>query len=360
MCNAYKKNGVMTMEKIIYENKKIPGIFYAFTNKGVELPVLDITHPLFIESINEEKLNNMLKEIEKKGDERAESFNKMPSFLKNFLAKRSYIMAGFLLKDTNDTFLSGMSTLMMKLGPGLIGSGRKKFFDRLGSKSFGAVTLRMRVRDMCKLQTEILLHQLTNSKGNNLCFINIAGGTASDSINTLINIIKKDPSLLKGRKIEINVLDVDKFGPNFANSCIESLKTNGGYFRDLNIIFRHIEYNWNSTNQLSELLSNREDWLKICSSEGGLFEYALDEEIVQNLNTFYSCAQNDMRIVGSLIRDINTVDPGILATMKITKIKARLLGVDGLKNIIEKTKWIIDRVIEDNLRYIVFSLKKNL
>ncbi len=346
------------MEKKIYEKKKIPGVFYAFTDNGIELPVLDVTHPLFIESINEEKLNNMLKEIVKKGDERAENFNKMPFFIKNFLAKRSYIMAGFLLKDTDDTFLSGMSTLMMKLGPGLIGRGRKKFFDRLGSKSFGAVALRMRIRDMCKLQTEILIHQLIKSKRNNLCCINIAGGTAGDSINTLINIYKKDPSLLKERNIEINVLDVDKFGPNFANSCVESLKTYGGYFHDLNISFKYINYNWNNTAQLAQLLSDRKDWLKICSSEGGLFEYASDEEIVQNLNTLYNSAQNDMKIVGSLIRDINTVDPGILAAMKITKIKARLLGLDGLKNILEKTKWIIDSVIEDNLRYVVFSLKK--
>ena len=348
------------MEKKIYEKKKIPGVFYAFTDNGIELPVLDITHPLFIESINEEKLNNMLKEIEKKGDERAESFNKMPSFIKNFLANRSYIMAGFLLKDTDDTFLSGMSTLMMKLGPGLIGKGRKKFFDRLGSKSFGAVTLRMRVRDMCKLQTEILVHQLIKAKGNNLCFINIAGGTAGDSINTLINIHKKDPSLLRDRNIEINVLDVDKFSPNFANSCVESLKTYGGYFHNLNISFRYIYYNWNNTAQLTELLSEREDWLKICSSEGGLFEYASDEEITENLHTLYLCAEDNMKIIGSLIRDINTVDPGILASMKITKIKARLLGLNGLKKILEKTNWIIDDVIEDNLRYVVFSLKKSL
>ncbi len=300
----------------------------------------------------------MLKEIEKKGDERAESFNKMPAFFKNFLAKRSYIMAGLMLKDTDDTFLSGMSTLMMKLGHGLIGSGRNFFFDRLGSKSFGAVTLRMRVRDICKLQSETLVPQLMKTQGKNLCFVNIAGGTASDSINTLITIQEKDPSLLKDRKIEINVLDVDTFGPGFAYRCIESLKAHGGYFHDLNISFKYINYNWNNPTKLTELLLDRKEWLKICSSEGGLFEYGTDEEIIQNLNTLYDNSQDDMKIVGSLIRDINTVDPGILAAMKITNIKARLLGKDGLKNTLEKTKWIIDSVMEDNPRYVIFSLKK--
>ena len=77
------------MRNNIFEKKKIPGVFYALTENGMELPVLDITHPLFIESINEEKLKVMLKEIEKKGDERAESFNKMPSFLKNSTSSAS-------------------------------------------------------------------------------------------------------------------------------------------------------------------------------------------------------------------------------------------------------------------------------
>lgn len=346
------------MKNKVVEKKKIPGLFYAFTDHGIELPVLDVTHPLFNQSINEEKLHKMLREIEKKGDQRADDFNKIPVSIKNFLAKRSYIMAGFLLKDNEDTFLSGMSTLMMKLGPGLIGKGRKKFFDRLGSKSFGAVTLRMRVRDTSKLQAEILRDQIIDAKEKNICLINIAGGTAGDSINTLIILHKEDPSILRNKNIMINILDVDSSGPGFASRCIESLKNPGGHFHDLNISFRYINYNWKNPQQLKELLSEREEWLKICSSEGGLFEYANDDEIVQNLNALYDCKQANMRIVGSLIRDIKSVDPGVHATLKITKIETRLLGVDGLKKILEKTKWTIDRVLENNLRYIVFSLMK--
>jgi hypothetical protein len=89
------------------------------------------------------------------------------------MAKRSYIMAGFILKDTEDTFLSGMSTLMMKFGPGLIGKGRRKFFDRLGSKAFGAILLRMRVRDICKLHTDILETQLMKEKDKNNYQMNV-------------------------------------------------------------------------------------------------------------------------------------------------------------------------------------------
>lgn len=346
------------MEKRIFEKNKIAGLTYAFTENGIELPVLDVTHPLFLKSINEESLSKMLKEIEQKGEERAESFNKIPAFIKDFMAKRSYIMAGFMLKDSDDTFLSGMSTLMMKFGPGLIGKGRRKFFDRLGSKAFGAVLLRMRVRDICKLQTDILISQLKNEKEKNLCFINIAGGAACDSINTLITLYKNDQSLLSNREIEINVFDIDRFGPIFAKNCVESLKSTGNYFSDLNISLNHIFYNWNDTSVLDEFLRKRKNWLKISSSEGGLFEYASDEDIIRNLNVLYENSQNDMKIIGSLIHDVNTVDPGIRASMKLTNIRARLLGVTGLENILKKTAWTIENLMENNPRYLTFTLGK--
>ena len=346
------------MEKKTFEKNKITGLSYAFTENGIELPVLDITHPLFLESINEENLDKMLNEIKQKGEERAESFNKIPTFIKNFMAKRSYIMAGFMLKDTEDTFLSGMSTLMMKFGPGLIGKGRRKFFDRLGSKAFGAILLRMRVRDICLLHTNILETQLKKEKGENLCFINIAGGAACDSINALITVYKKDPSLLRNREIEINVFDIDRFGPTFAKNCVESLKSTGNYFSGLNISLNYLYYNWNDTTALRDLLLRRKEWLIIASSEGGLFEYASDEDIIRNLNILYDNTQKDMKIVGSAIRDVNTVDPGILASMKLTNIKARLLGVEGLKETIKKTAWIIENIMENNPRYLTFTLGK--
>ena len=38
---------------------KISGISYAFTNDGIELPVLDITHPLFISTIDEDAFKKL-------------------------------------------------------------------------------------------------------------------------------------------------------------------------------------------------------------------------------------------------------------------------------------------------------------
>ena len=71
------------------------------------------------------------------------------------------------------------------------------------------------------------------------------------TINTLILIQKKEPLLLKGRKIEINILDIDTYGPSFAEQRIETLKGSNAYFQGLDISFRYIQYNWNDACQFS-------------------------------------------------------------------------------------------------------------
>ena len=342
-----------------YEKRKIPGISYAFTESGIELPILDITHPLFKASIDKPNLEKLRKSIEETGDKMVIHLKEMPSFLKNFLSQHSYIIAGFLSINKENNFLSGISTLMMKLGPGLIGNGISKIFERRASRSISSVTLRVRIQDICTLEAEALIPRLIQWPEKNLCFINIGGGTASDSINTLILILKKDSSLLRNRKIEINVLDMDTFGPAFGNNCIESLKTPGQYFDLLNISFRYKSYNWNNPADMESLLAERKEWITLCSSEGGLFEYGTDEEIINNLNLLYDQTGEEMKIAGTLIKDSSSVDRGMLTILEKTNINTRLLGMQGLQEILNKTRWVIDTAIKDNPRYVVFMLKKN-
>jgi hypothetical protein len=346
-------------DQIKYEKKKIPGLCYAVMANGMELPVLDVTHHLFTSAIDDKQLAKYLKEVEVKGEKRAENFQKIPAFIKKFLAKRSFIMAEMLSEKKNDSFLSGLSTLLLKMGPYLIGKGSNRFFDRLASRGIGGIVLRMRLRDIAQCQADTLIPQLTDSPGKNLCFINIAGGTSCDSINALFLILKENPELLKNRNTEINVLDINPDGPDFADRSVRALKTGSCKFHDLNISFRYIPYNWDNSTLLENLLAERKDWLKICASEGGLFEYGSDEAIIQNLNILHRNSSGEITIAGSVLRDINTIDKGSKAAMKITGIKARMLGTDGLNSFLEKTGWKLDKLMSDNPRYIVFSLKKN-
>ncbi len=348
-------------DKLFTIKNKIPGLSYAFTLNGVELPVLDITHPFFESCTDNKILQKLLPYIEKNAEKNAERFKRIPGFIKRYLAKHSFAMAELLQTEEQNTYVTGITTLMMKLGPQLIGKGKKRFWDRQVSKGFGTLVIRMRVRDISKCQAEVLIPLLSKSPGKDLCFINIAGGAASDSINALILVQKEDPILLKKRKIEINVLDPDTFGPSFADSSIAALKEPGGRFNELDISFRHLHYDWNETERLAELLSERKEWLQICSSEGGLFEYGSDEAIIRNLKTVNNYASNDIIVAGTLLHDEKTIDAGYLAALKIsTKIKPRLLGIDGLKNITSKNKLKIGSVIEGNPRYLVFSLKKEV
>ena len=339
--------------------KKIPELSYAITINGIELAVLDITHPYFISSTDETKLKEILSKVEQTADKNAEKFNKIPAFVKKFFAKRSFIMSELLQESNADEYLTGISTLMLKLGPNLIGKGKKRFFDRLSSKGIGGIVLRMRVRDISIIQAEALIPLLSESPDRNLCFINIAGGAASDSINTLFLIQQMNPSLLRNRKIEINVLDIDRFGPAFADRCITALKAPEGRFYKMDVSFNHIHYDWNNTQKLKELLSERKEWLQICSSEGGLFEYCSEEVIIQNLNTIHENSASNIIIAGSLMHDIETIDRGAIAALKIsTAIKPRFLGIDGLKSIIEKNEWNLSGIIEGNPRYLIFKLDK--
>lgn len=336
------------------ERNKIPKVAYAYTDNGIELPVLDITHPLFISSIDESALDT----LGEKAVIKIKSFSKRAQFYKKFLGKRSFIIRGFFLKDPDDIYLNGMSTLILKLGPGFIGNGLKQFLDRRESKGFIGMSLRMRLRDLCRIQADALMPKLLKSPQRNLCFINIAGGSASDSINTLLLILRENPALLKNRQIEINVLDIDTFGPHFADRCVQALKEKGAPFTGLDITFRHILYNWNNTAKLVDLLRERKGWIQICASEGGLFEYGLDEEIIDNLASLYKYSEDDMILASDIMLDSQDVHPAIPAMVDATGLKVRLIGKSGLAKILENTEWKPDRFMEGNPIYIIFTLTK--
>jgi hypothetical protein len=339
----------------IPEKNKVSGLSYVYTDSGLELPVLDITHPLFTTSINEESLEELCKE----SAQRAISMKEMPAAQKMVIAEKSYIFGRYFHKDPNATYLSGMSTYMLKLGPNLIGGGEERNIDRMIAMGVISVSARMRLRDICRQQANALVPRLMTSPEQELCLINIAGGAAADSINTLILVLEENQSLLKNRKIEINVFDIDIDSPGFAGRCIEALKAPGSHFHGLDISFNHIKYNWVDTGDLIDILAKKRDCILIGTSEGGLFEYAGDEEIINNLDALYNNSPADMQFTGSVIHDIDTVDPTMAAMAEESRGSLHLRGIEGLRSVLEKTKWKLDNTTNKNPVYGVFLLKKN-
>ncbi len=320
-------------------------ILYAAFENDIKIPILDITHPLFNSSIDEQAYHlGCLKSARS-----IETLKKMPGFIRNIFVKMS---------NVDNSHLSGMRTLLYKLGPDLSRGVKLSFRDKWAVKQTSFMGLRIRLRDLCRRQSRILQPQLKLFPERNLCFFSIAGGAATDSINTLILIQESDPELLKGRKIEINILDIDTYGPNFAKRCIDVLKQPGERFHGLNITLNIIHYDWSQPEALLKMSSERSKWIQLCSSEGGLFEYGSDSEIIENLNYFFTNSPADARVAGSLIFDRAHVNPGYLGFTEFIGVKIRYLGLEGLQRILAQTSWVLEESHDIEAIYTVFSLKK--
>ncbi|MDA1663566.1 hypothetical protein PDK35_27030 [Bacillus cereus group sp. TH153LC] len=320
-------------------------ILYAVFENEMKLPILDITHPLFNASIDEQAYHlNCLKSARS-----IEALKKMPGFIQNIFVKMS---------NVDDSYLSGMRTLLYKLGPDLSKGIKLGFRDKWAVKQTSFMGLRIRLRNLCRQQSELLLPQLRAFPERGLCFFNIAGGAAADSINTLILIQESDPELLKGRKIGINILDIDTYGPNFAKRCIDALKQPGERFYGLDITLNTIHYNWSQSESLLKMSLDHSGWIQLCSSEGGLFEYGSDSDIIENLDRFFENSPADARVTGSLIFDRAYVNPGYLGFTEFIGVQIRYLGLEGLQKLLAQTSWILEESHEIEKIYILFSLKK--
>lgn len=318
---------------------------YADFEQGIKLPILDITHPLFNASIDEQEYHLSCL----KSSKSIESLKKMPGFIKKMFVKKS---------NVENSYLNGMRTLLYKLGPDLSRGMKLGFRDKWAVKQTTFMGLRIRLRDLCRRQSKILLPQLKQFPERNLCFFNIAGGAATDSINTLILIQEADPQLLKGRKIEINILDIDTYGPNFAKRCVDVLKQPGERFQGLDLTLNIIHYDWSQPEALQKITLERSEWIQICSSEGGLFEYGSDEEIIKNLNHFFANSPADARVTGSMIFDKAHINPGYLGFTEFIGVHIQYLGLEGLQRILSQTSWVLEGSSEIEKIYVLFTLKK--
>lgn len=320
---------------------------YAVYENGIKLPILDITHPLFKASIDEQAYHlSCLKSVRS-----IKSLKKLPGFIRNIFVSMSNI---------DNSYLSGMRTLLYKLGPELSRGIKLSFRDKWAVRQTSFMGLRIRLRDLSRMQSKILLSQLKQFPERGLCFFSIAGGSAADSINTLILIQESDPGLLEGRKIEINILDIDISGPNYAKRCIDVLKQPGERFYGIDITLNPIYYDWSQSEALLKISTEHSGWIQLCSSEGGLFEYGSDEEIISNLNYYFKNSPTDARVTGSLIFDRVHINPGYLSFTEFVGVHIRYLGLEGLQQILSHTSWVLEEYHEIDTIYMLFSLKKTI
>jgi hypothetical protein len=307
------------------------------------LPIVDVTNPAFAIAPSAEELAAMsAKYVE---ESRSQD---VPPQLREALS-RSRLGSG--LMAARGTFLSGLNTYLLKVGPENLPANFEAI-DRRIAASFPAVTTRLRLQDMASLMSEGLTGVLAAGDHRPVHFINIAGGPAADTWNTLIQL-KCDNRPLGDREISISVLDVDREGPEFGARALEALQGSSGPLQGMRLRFRHHSYHWAEPGELRQFFELHELQRSVCavSSEGGLFEYGSDEEIAGNLTTLAELTPSDTVVVGSACRagELTRVHSGIGVTL-------RPRTPEAFRDLVEQTGWEVDRIIErpfsDNFRLV--------
>lgn len=337
------------MDVTIPEKCKVAGVCYVSDNDGIELPVVDITHPAFQFDITPGELAA----IEERTLRGLEKSSKMPAFLLRYYAKRSIVMRGTMAAAGG--YLSGMATYLQKLGPDNLGRGYAGRIDRRLLSSIAPVAGRIRLRDMARGIADSLSPALTPENDRPLHLLNIGGGTAMDSLNALLLVRKEHPQWLNGRQVVIHVLDLDAAGPDFGAHALAVMTAAGGSLEGLAASFDHIRYDWTDSGPLEKLMNEMrgEGAVIAGSSEGGLFEYGRDDDIMANLSAIGG-AVGEIAIVGSIIRE------GRLSrTIKeVSRMTIQIRRLDEFEALIASVGWNVVHATDDNPLYQVISLQK--
>lgn len=343
------------MNRPVLETQKRPGICYAMTGDGLEVAVIDITHEAFARALVQSP--EEIAAVSAESLRMLEQSMAVPAFLLKTLSKGS-----ILLREAHGDlpYLSGMTTYLQKLGPENLGAGYATALDRKVAASIGPLAMRMRMRDLAALIATTLAAGNGAAPGRPIDLISIGSGPASECWNALLLLRRDGPAVIAGRRIRILSLDIDEAGPSFGRRCVEALCEAEAPLHGVDIRTEPIVFDWTDTSVLRGVLERiGADSLAIGSSEGGLFEYGSDDEIVANLRVLRDATNRDFVMVGSVVRDEATADPSLPIMRNMRGIPPRLLGLDAFGDLARTAGWRIARTIEGNPCYHTVALAKD-
>jgi hypothetical protein len=322
-------------------------VLYATTEEGVKIAVIDVTNPAFAVTATEAELAAMAEQYILEAGQQREVPEALREALRNSMLGRGLMAA-------SGTFLNGMSTYLLKLGPENLGVEASPI-DRRIAASFPAFTTRLRLQDMAGLLATGLARTAGDAPRRPICLVNIGGGAASDSWNSVIRIYGEQAELLHRRKIVIAVLDLDTRGPAFGARAVEALCGPGAPLSGLDLTFRYLSYEWSDVSRLQRALEGLNAGDAACgiSSEGGLFEYGSDEEIVANLRTLDAGTARDAVVVGSVTRDGGSVRASLIASRALTRPRT----IEAFRALCEDGGWRVEEVVERPFSYNVRLVK---
>ncbi|HUX22698.1 MAG TPA: hypothetical protein VMW69_15795 [Spirochaetia bacterium] len=290
------------VRKPIPEINKKPGMRYIWFDNRFELPVIDITHPAFDFRPSDDELEA----LERSTIHDLEEREKVPKLLQSLMLKfylRGSVLASHITRSRGG-YLDALGTYLLKLGPANLGSGYATKVDRAIASSLPCVSVRMRLRETAGLIAEAAARLLSGRRGVPLYLVDIAGGTAMDSVNALIVLMRDHHDLIKESRVELRILDRDDKGPAFGIAALEELRKAGAPLAEIAASAAHVAYDWSNTEQLGTTLDEVEgnDGVAVCSSEGGLLDYGSDEEITANLRALGRLSEDRRSFIGTISR----------------------------------------------------------
>jgi hypothetical protein len=328
------------MEPRMIERNKKPGVCYALSGEGIELPVIDVTHPAFALEPSEAELVALRGRYLRQARLRA----RLPAFvhrgIMRFLRERSALVRAGLVRDqataagSTGSFMSGTATYLMKVGPDNLGAAYARPLDRKLAATLPPLGTRLRLRDMARMIAGSLGR--TRWGRPRLDLVNIGGGPAMDSLNALILARKQDRALLD-RPITVHVFDRDQTGPAFGERALAALKQDGP-LTGLDVSLRFVRHDWADVEGLRRELAPLRETAVVASSEGALFDYGSDEAIVENLRALRELTPSDFTVVGDVVSD----DEVTRTIMKETGLSLRPLGREGIATLAGRAGWRVD------------------
>jgi hypothetical protein len=324
------------------ESNKRPGVRYALSADGIELPIVDVTHPAFAVTIDDATLAKQVAAFVAQGPPLA----KLPSFLRRWLLRR--LLRGSTLARgvarSNGSYLPGMDTYLLKLGPDNLGAAYTTSIDRKIAAALPSFAVRLRLQDVAGLLADAARPLLAAGPGRPLHFVNIAGGPAMDSLNALLLLARDARPLLEERPIRVAVLDLDDAGPTFGGRALAALRARDAPLHGLDLSLEHVRYDWSDPDALEPTLARARTAGAIvaASSEGGLFEYGSDEHITANLARLRAGAPTDVVMAGSVTR----ADGPVRVLQRSSAAATRPRGLAVFQPLAAKAGWAVARAIE--------------
>jgi hypothetical protein len=303
-------------------------VTWPYGSHVLEIPIVDVTSPAFALDDNA-TTKATLQELYEVEEQRQA---KVPGIIRALTlrlgARQSKLLHG--LVHAKSDHLGGLHTYLMKLGADNLPTGFDAPIDLKIAATPHAISMRLRLQQCAMLLAEGLQNALAQSPSQPLHLLNIAGGTAMDSLNALILLRRKDPALLR-RPIKIFVLDIDPIAHGFGARAASVLTSPGHVLSGLALDFEHQSYDWNDTHALVDLVhqSLESHAILAASSEGGLFEYGTDSALVENLQALAASVEV---IVGS----VTGSDAVRRASIKRAHFKLVPRGVEGIRPLAEK------------------------